>query len=432
MSKKNILAMLIMATMVLSAFSGCIGEEKAPTTTTAPKPSAIVFNSTQLRPPPETEWVTTKLLPQFEKETGIKVTFVPEEYVPFESRLIGEVESGNVKVSVAGGLYGDFSLLMEKEYLTDLTGIDLPNRTFIKTFWDLSFYKGKQVFVPWMQATYILVANKKALEYLPEGADMNALTYDQLIEWAKNIYEATGQKKFGLPAGPKGLLHRFVHGYLYPSYTGKTVANFNTPEAVTMWEKMKELWKYTHPSSPMWDAMGEPLLAEDVWVAWDHTARFKTAIEEKPDDFVVLPSPAGPKGRGFITVIAGLAVPKGAPHIDEAKKLIEYLTRPETQVEITKGVGFFPVVEEAAVELPEGPLKVIAEGVVAQSGASDAIPAMLPIGLGEKAGEFSTIYKETFYSIVIDGEPIEDVLSARWAELKALYEETGAPYPAPG
>ena len=37
-----------------------------------------------------------------------------------------------------------------------------------------------------------MAANKKALEHLPEGADLMALTYDQLIAWSKNVAEVTG------------------------------------------------------------------------------------------------------------------------------------------------------------------------------------------------------------------------------------------------
>ena len=55
-----------------------------------------------------------------------------------------------------------------------------------------------------MQATYIMAANKKALEFLPEGADINALTYDQLVAWSKALAEQTGSPKFGFPGGPGG------------------------------------------------------------------------------------------------------------------------------------------------------------------------------------------------------------------------------------
>ena len=33
-----------------------------------------------------------------------------------------------------------------------------------------------QLYVPWMQASYTMVANKQALPYLPSGADINALS----------------------------------------------------------------------------------------------------------------------------------------------------------------------------------------------------------------------------------------------------------------
>ncbi len=54
------------------------------------------------------------------------------------------------------------------------------------------FGTAEQKYLPWMQATYVMAANKKALQYLPDGADIEALTYDQLIAWCKAIAEATG------------------------------------------------------------------------------------------------------------------------------------------------------------------------------------------------------------------------------------------------
>lgn len=93
---------------------------------------------------------------------------------------------------------------------------------------------GVQVYIPWMQAKYVLVANKKALAYIPGRMATEGLTYDVLLEWAKNIYQATGEKRLGIPAGPRSLLHRFLHGCLYPSFTGVQVKKFNSPEAVAM------------------------------------------------------------------------------------------------------------------------------------------------------------------------------------------------------
>ena len=84
----------------------------------------------------------------------------------------------------------------------------------------------KQYYIPWMQATYVMVANKQALKYLPKGADINALTYGQLFQWAKNMKDTTGQARFGMPVGTNGLIHRFLQGYLVPSFSGGVVTTF--------------------------------------------------------------------------------------------------------------------------------------------------------------------------------------------------------------
>ncbi|MBK9612476.1 hypothetical protein [Candidatus Amarobacter glycogenicus] len=48
-------------------------------------------------------------------------------------------------------------------------------------------------YVPWMQATYIMAAHKDAMKYLPAGADVNALTWQQLGAWCKAIFDGEGQ-----------------------------------------------------------------------------------------------------------------------------------------------------------------------------------------------------------------------------------------------
>ena len=46
-----------------------------------------------------------------------------------------------------------------------------------------------------------------------------------------------------------------------------------------------------------------------------------------------LSRPPGPKGLGYMPVVAGVAIPKGTPDRATAARLIEYLTRPEVQVD---------------------------------------------------------------------------------------------------
>jgi multiple sugar transport system substrate-binding protein len=276
-----------------------------------------------------------------------------------------------------------------------------------------------------------MAANKQALEYLPEGADINALTYDQLIAWAKTLAEKTGGPKFGLPAGPKGLIHRFVQGTLYPSFTDSMVTKFRSPEAEAMWGKMKELWAVTIPSSPSYDFMQDPLLSGEVWLAWDHVARLGNAFNEKPDDFVAFPSPIGPTGRGFMPVIAGLGVPTSAPDPEASKRFVAYMLSPETQVKTLRATNFFPVVRVALPEDMPNSVKIAGPAIAAQTTSADANPGLLPVGLGDLGGQFNKVYIDTFQRILLAGQDIRQVLDEQAEALKGVMEQAKAPCWAP-
>ncbi len=399
-------------------------------------PTKIVWASTQLNPPEEQSFVKGTLLADFTKETGIEVDFVAISYDQLATRLESEEQSGKVTISLIGDLHGGLDYFASKGWLMDLSKYgSLSGRTFPKVLEDYSKLHGIKAYIPWMTATYVMVVNKKAYDYLPQGLTpddvrkgTNKWTYDALLEWAKNLAEKTGSPKLGFPAGPNGLFVRFLHGFLYPAFTGYQAKAFNSDDAVKMWEYLKELWKYVVPQSTTYDAMADPLLKEEVWIAWDHTARIKDAIEQKPDQFEVVPVPRGPKGRGFILVIAGLAIPKNAPNPDAAWKLIEYLTRPEVQVKVLENTGFFPTVKEATGKIPSGPLKVLAEGVAAQQNAQDAIVALIP-SLGAKGGDFKNIYITAFKRIVLDNEDIKTVLNDLNDDLINLFTSQGLEVP---
>ena len=127
-------------------------------------------------------------------------------------------------------------------------------------------------------------------------------------------------------------MHRFFEGFLYPSYTGGVVVPFRSEAAEAMWRQFASLWKSVNPNSTSYNFfMQQPLLSGDVWIGWDDVARVLDALREKPDEFVAFPAPAGPKGRGYMRVLAGLALVKGARGASGAMALIDYLTQPRTR-----------------------------------------------------------------------------------------------------
>lgn len=392
------------------------------------------FVSTQMEPAAEQKFAKGVLLKGFTDETGIEAEFITmPTYHDMFIRVSAEVEAKKVTISLVCDLHSGLDLMNAKGLYDDLAGIALPNRTFIKSLEDYSVMAGRKVYVPLMQATYVMIVNKKAFEYLPAGLTAEDVTgasgkwsYDALLSWSKNLNEAFKGPKLGFPMGPGGLWHRFLHGYIYPSYTGYQAAKFDSMYALALWKYLGDLLPFVHPASSTWAAMDEPLLKEEVLIAWDHTARVKNALIEKSEDFAVVPVPRGPKGRGYITVAVGLAIPVDAPQKENAIKLIDYLTKPDIQVKILENVGFFPIVKEAEGAIPVGPLKILATGVLAQSGAADSVMVMIP-SLGAKGGEFTNTYRDVFTKIVVEGADMVTTVTEAADKLRAIFEEVGVP-----
>lgn len=423
-------------------------EEAAPTEEVVEEEAAPTEEATEEAAPAETEaaagkvtFFSTQFVPVEEQEKfrailaegGFDVT--PSEEGPLLDVVLAGHEAGRGEVDVVGALHGTFPPLARADAMMNMIDVAedlLEDRELTEAFLQTGLLGTEDYlyYVPWMQATYIMAAHQDALEYLPDGADLNNLTWEELSTWCQTLMEETGEARCGLPHA--GLFHRFLQGYLWPSFTGGMVTRFQSSEAVAMMEWARDsLWPYIHPQSINYEFMQEPLLAGEVWVAFDHTARLLEALNTEPETFVAFPAPSGPAGRGFMPVIVGLGIPNAAPNPEGGARLIDFLTTPEVQGRILQELGFFPVVEGVDTsDLPAG-VALEAGAVEAQANSPDALPALLPVGLGERGGEINQIYRNAFDRIVLEGEDIETVLAAEAANLQALLEETGAPCWAP-
>lgn len=391
-------------------------------TIAVPANAQVLFWSTQAAPVEETQKMRENVLAGFEGG----VDFQPQEVGPFITRLEAELQAGSGQIGMVGALHGDLSTYADN--WADLSDVDLSGITISDAFLELGkLGTDEQKYLPWMQANYVMAANKQALEYLPEGADINALTYDQLVDWAQAMAEQTGSPKFGFPAGPQGLKHRFFQGFLLPSYANSTVTKFASAEAEAGWTMFKELWQYTNPASTNYAFMQEPLLSGDVWVAFDHIARLADAFNQRPDDFVAFPAPAGPMGRGFMPVLAGIAIPQGAPDMEASKRLASYMMQPETQVATLLATNFYPVTDaDLPSDLPAS-AQALGPAITAMTTAEDALPSLLPVGLGDLGGQFNQVYTDTFERIILGNQPISDVLAQQADTLRGIMEQANAP-----
>jgi len=142
---------------------------------------------------------------------------------------------------------------------------------------------------------------------------------------------------------------------------------------------------------------------------------------------VAFPAPSGPKGRGYMPVLVGLAVPTNAADTRGATELIDYLTQPQTQVAAERAVGFLPVVKGEWPDDVEPGLKMAAAAIERAEFATDALPALAPIGLGQREAEFDRVFMDTFQLIVLRGEDVHAVLDREAEALTRLMADSGAP-----
>ena len=183
----------------------------------------LLFWSTQATPVEESQAIRDGVLPGF----GKSVTYSAQEAGPFITRIQAELQAGSGAITVLGGLHGELASIPDG--LVNLDGV-VPAGAIAESY--MRFGKlgtAEQKYIPWMQATYVMIASKQALQYLPKGVDLQKITYAELYAWGKAMAEATGGPKIGFPAGPKGLSHRFFQGYLLPSFTGAAVVKFKSP-----------------------------------------------------------------------------------------------------------------------------------------------------------------------------------------------------------
>src|SRR6516165_4834119 len=162
----------------------------------------FVFLSTQLRPIEEAQKMRNLILKDFPH----KVDYVTEQPAQLPVRIKAEQQGGTHTIDVVGALHGELQPLVPLDALVPLDDLaaKLKSRGIPDPLMTLGkFGTGQQLYIPWMQASYTMVANKEALPYLPSGSDINSLSYDQLASWASAVQDKTGKRLLGFPAGPR-------------------------------------------------------------------------------------------------------------------------------------------------------------------------------------------------------------------------------------
>ena len=272
------------------------------------------------------------------------------------------------------------------------------DRTFSEAFVIDTHRDGKQYFLPVGADVYLLLANNKALPYLPDGVDLDAITWDQYAAWAVAIAEGEGEGKVcitGIPS--KSWVYMF--GGTGLSY-GAGFPDANSEGAMDAWKVWETIGKAGGfvPTVLNIDSCVDPMMREEAWLTVFHNARAGQVFASNETAFTLAPAPAGPVGIGSIAGVSGYAVMKGSANYDLAVAFLEYLTRPDIQVKLAKGTGgFIPPVEEARDYLGDEAIdEVINKAVlVLNNGVVSGVPGSLYQDWGAVKACYDDVFEDT-------------------------------------
>jgi multiple sugar transport system substrate-binding protein len=394
----------------------------------------LVLSSEMFAPPAEQEFFINEILVPFEAETGITVNFQVIEGQDLFDRVTVQQETGHVTTDVILAFNGRFSWWTDAGYVESLDEAvaGYEDRTILPAFDGNAVVDGTRYFVPISADVYLTIANNKALDYLPDGVDLNALTYEQYADWAVAVAQGEGEGKVCITGVPRNFwIYQFgtsalAYGLSPAGSPEPAFPNVNSDAAAQAWAVWAEIGAADGfmPTILSVNNCTDPLMREEAWLCVTHNARVGQVYASAETQYTVAPAPFGPAGVGSIAGAHGLGIVEGSANRDSALLLLEYLTRPEIQVKINKGTGgFLPVVAEALDYLGDDPTdEIIRKALIVLENGNTSF---LPVADFQDWGAVKEVFDDLFEGMILagDGTVDQDLLDAGQAELDALRVE---------
>jgi multiple sugar transport system substrate-binding protein len=393
--------------------------------------TTIVMSSEMFAPPAEQQFFINEILKPFEEETGITVNFQVIEGQDMFDRVTVQQETGHITTDVILVFNGRFPWWTDAGYVVSLDDATSgwTDRTILQAFDATATADGTRYFVPISADVYLTIANNKALDYLPEGADIDSLTYEQYADWAAAIAEGEGEGKVCITGIPQQMwIYQFgtsaLSYGLNPAGAGEPAfPNINSEGAAKAWEQWAKIGAADGfmPTVLTVNNCTDFLMREEGWLAVTHNARVGQVYASNETQYTVGPAPSGDAGIGTIAGAHGVGVVEGSANAEAAFLLMEYLTRPEVQVKMNKGTGgFIPVVAEAIDYLGDDPTdEIITKALlVLETGT----PSYLPVADFQDWGAVKKVFDDVFTAMVLGGDGTVDqaLLDSAQAEIDAI------------
>ena len=367
----------------------------------------------------EQQYVREEALTVFEELTGIKVELEVVDNI--QDMMEAQKASGEWTTDVVITHSGDMPKYINNEYVQGLDSVlESADITVLPAFNDSTSLDGVTYYVPISADVYLVIANNQALDYLPEGVDLNAITWEQYKDWAIAMAEGEGEAKTAMPAlAVNSMVYQL--GGIGLSY-GAGFPEVNTEGMLTTWGLVGEMIAAgaITESSFNYGSPTDMMKAGEAWLSFAHMGPVGQVYASAPAQFTIAPAPAGSEGNGSIAGAWGIGITAGTENLEAAQQFVEFMIQPDVLYSITQGIGgTIPPVQEVVDVLGSEPAdEVVKMGLITlQAG----IPHGVPSSLYTDWAAVKTVFDETFKKLWDDMGVVDtEYLDAQQAALEAL------------
>lgn len=173
----------------------------------------------------EKEYLMNDYFRGFEEEYGVTVNVDFVSQADAITKIQTEQETGNIVTDVLYVDTANMAPYVNGGWMEDITDlVNSTGSTYTTMFDDTTNKDGVRYFVPNSFDIYVLIANVKALDYLPDGLTQedveNGLTWEQYADWAVAIAEGEGVGKTMMPASSTSSQLLYPMGGMSLAYGG--------------------------------------------------------------------------------------------------------------------------------------------------------------------------------------------------------------------
>jgi len=400
------------------------GTKEVVMTTQQPESTELNIQYTATPQIHEKEYIINNYFKAFEDKYKVKINvdFVtPNDSI---TKLQTEKQSGKNVTDIVYVHTGNMGSYVNSGWMEDMTSLIKSTGSTFTTMFDATTNKdGKRYFMPNSFDVYILIANVKALQYLPAGltrADVEkGISWEQYADWAVNIAKAQGKGMTMLPANMTGSQLLYPMGGMALAYGGK-FPEFNSKgfkDAMAIVAKIASGNGF-YSEQAQYSAVTDPMEKGDVWLAFSHMGPAGIAYNSAPNGFVIGAAPHGSVGAGSTSGAWCYGIVNSAPHKDLAEKFIAYIAQPEVNYDFCMNYGgaLSPILEVGKL--------ITDEDVVMKAGNNilkTAIVSGVPSTQFSDWNAVKLLYGDVLNEILrTKAVPSDDFLNATQAKLESL------------